>query len=310
MNTNRILYHAMQSVIPAETGAGGGAPNPQAMSVDTLAHMANKNAPVPAVPASGAHQAGINAGNAILAAEQSIAVAVQSEESTRVSTLKALIAMPDPIERNQFVGGLSNAFIAAAGPAGKVKKTHQNFVTDCNRIKGYLTLAEPGPSVNGFESDAFKAAKKQALEWLDSKEPGPTPGTVSNTLKKYGARIALFPPLTNKKATTPTVGTSTGTQSNAAAQLASAPVVQQPNTPQTQVGNTTATFNTNQLVAEINTMHENDIEPACIAFANRLKKSNSPAYQMIGADLLDKLESIKGKPETAQPEKMPMAANA
>lgn len=307
--TRRILGLAVaQAMVDTSTGGGSNIPNPQAMSVETLAAMPDKNSPVPA--GKSFSDDGERMGQTIIAAEQSIKVAVKSEESTRLSGLLALCEIADDVGRSQYIGGLDRAFIAV-GTGGKRSKTHSNYLTECRRVSGYLREATMG-SARMQPPIPWEQAKAAAIAWLNAKEPG------TQNAKPYPAKLALFPSQSNAGGATTAVrgtaqgttatgttgtGTTQGTQSNAAAQLANAPA---DTTKPGNVGGATVTFNHDQLIQAIHFAHENDLQDATVALANRLKKSNSPLYQKWGSEMLD-FEGIA--PQSQEVENPPMAAN-
>jgi len=240
---------------------------------------------------------GIAMGQTIIASEQAAAVAVESISSTRLDGLKKVCEIEDDVGRNQFIGGVENAFIAVS-PGGKKSKTHQNYLTEIRRVSGYLL------DQVSKENKPFAVAQKQAMDWLTAHEPGQP-----NTQKKYPAKLAQFPTRSNaggRTATTTTTavtGTPSTTESGAAGLSAAPPV---------SVGAATATYNQKELVEGIKNAHENDLDAAFIALANRLKRSSNRLYQTWGAQMLDfdGIEQLQPQSQQNTQPELPKAANA
>jgi hypothetical protein len=290
----------------------GGAPNPNAVSVETLAAMQGKNDAVPA--GRSWHDAGVSVGQTILAAEQSVRIAAESEQNSRVDGLKKLLEVSDVVGRRQFIGGVQNAFVAVS-PNAKLIKSHQNYMSDLRRVDNFLTLAAPAGAGEDFDK-----AKAQSLAWLDSKMPAN-----DKVLRPYGERLAQFP--STGKQGGHNKGTGAQTTSNAIASnaVATGTADATPTTPGTEQkpqGNA-AQLSTKPLeggisrdaaITAIRSIKEADIEACMLEFGNRCKQSPSPVYNSWGAAIADLIheadEKIRVEQNAQQGGTMPLAVNS
>lgn len=250
-------------------------PNPAAISPETLAAMPSdvKNGPV----AAGRNwtQAGMEFGKTFLAAEQGIVTAEATLTETRIKGLLELAELQSDAngtERAQFIGGVDSAFRAKDGD--KLTKSHQNYMADLRRVSGALKAGTP-------LGELIESLKK--------------PGT-------YPERVARIPRQSNAGGQNKGTGTKAATATAAQAiqqhggaavtealqnlgkpQQPSGPLSQAPEQPAAPKISQQAEISTDQMVKDMDSLHEDQIERIGLAYANRCMRSASPLFQEIGA---------------------------
>jgi len=239
-----------------------------------------------------AENVGKKAAQSIIAAEQGVIVAEQSRDSTKMTALQTLANLTDEMDRRSFIGGMQVTFQNADGL--KLAKTHQNFITDARKVANWIATLLANKDEEGYKkavlllkgtggyADKMKAIPRQ------SAAGGSNRGTGTGAVATAAIEAAKNAGLTKEdieKAAAAKQALETGKPAEGTSQQQK-PTDTSASTTQAG-GSKQATRTETDIVQRIETLHENELEVAYVALANRLKKSAVPQWQECGAGMFD-----------------------
>jgi hypothetical protein len=280
-----------------------------------------------AQPGGPGSDAGAARGSAILGAEQGIITATETLASTKMDGLVEIAKIEDKGQRIAYIYAIGHAFTQADG--GKQVKKHQNYVAELRRVDHNI-------ETRGLEytmailNHPEKKGYQERVEMLD--KVGNTGGANRGTGAK-GVEQAAAAALAGTNLKPDQVKTliqealktapPAGTQPAPAPTQSSAPVILgggtpegsnvQPMTEEVQhpVGASKTKPNVDRIINAMELLDDDDLPEVALAFANRLKRSNSPMWQELGGALIDTLDTLEAgdKVQTAQNAPAAQAAN-
>lgn len=204
---------------------------------------------------------GIEKGQTILAAEQGIVIATQRLAQTKTDVLLEMCNL-DESGRAQFIGGVDNAFRTKDGD--KLSKTHQNFMADARRVSANIK--------NGMELG-------KAIETLKGV------GTYAERMEKF----AKVSPRGGSNKGTGTANVVADAIAAVGADAVNAAVTALSTAPERH--SQQPAFGTSELIAAVETAHENQLDALALKLADRLTKSASQAHRDIGIAMKKVLDS-------------------